>query len=51
MLSQVLNDYDLETNDFYRWTVQIYSLEEISLSQLQEKLKIDFGQAYATLNL
>jgi SpoIID/LytB domain protein len=38
----VLNDYDLETNDFYRWTVE-YSVDEIS-RLIREKLKDDFGQ-------
>ena len=42
VLSQVLNDYDLETNDFYRWTVE-YTVDEIS-DLIREKLKDDFGQ-------
>jgi len=41
VLSQVLNDYDLETNDFYNWTVE-YTVEEIS-RLVSEKLKDDFG--------
>ena len=41
VLSQVLNDYDLETNDFYRWTVE-YSVDELS-QLVNEKLKDDFG--------
>ena len=41
VLSQVLNDYDLETNDFYRWTVE-YTAEEIS-ALVNKKLKDDFG--------
>ena len=41
VLSQVLNDYDLETNDFYRWTVK-YTTQEIS-ELVSEKLKDDFG--------
>ncbi len=41
VLSQVLNDYDLETNDFYRWTVD-YTTEEIS-RLVSSKLKEDFG--------
>ncbi len=41
VLSQVLNDYDLETNDFYRWTVD-YTTEELS-TLVNEKLKDDFG--------
>ena len=41
ILSQVLNDYDQETADFYRWKVT-YSQEK--LQQLfEEKLKINFG--------
>ncbi|MBR1548822.1 MAG: DUF4922 domain-containing protein [Prevotella sp.] len=42
VLSQVLNDYDLETNDFYRWTVE-YTVDEIS-ALVSEKLKDDFGR-------
>ncbi len=42
VLSQVLNDYDLETNDFYRWTVA-YTTDELS-RLINEKLKDDFGQ-------
>ncbi len=53
VLSQVLNDYDLETiatphsdqkseNDFYRWTVD-YTVDELS-RLVNEKLKDDFGQ-------
>ena len=41
VLGQVLNDYDLETNDFYRWTVE-YTTEELS-RLVSEKLKEDFG--------
>ena len=41
VLSQVLNDYDLETNDFYHWTVE-YTVDEIS-NLIREKLKDDFG--------
>jgi SpoIID/LytB domain protein len=41
VLSQVLNDYDQETNDFYRWTVE-YTVNEIS-DLVREKLKDDFG--------
>ena len=41
ILSQVLNDYDQETADFYRWKVT-YSQEK--LQQLfEEKLKMNFG--------
>ena len=42
ILSQVLNNYDQETNDFYRWKVH-YSQEEIS-SLIMEKSGIDFGK-------
>ena len=41
ILSQVLNDYDQETNDFYRWTVE-YTADELS-QLINEKLKDDFG--------
>ena len=41
VLSQVLNDYDQETNDFYRWTVE-YTVDELS-QLVNEKLKDDFG--------
>ena len=41
ILSQVLNDYDQETADFYRWKV-IYSQEKIQ-QLFEEKLKMNFG--------
>lgn len=41
ILSQVLNNYDQETNDFYRWRV-VYSQDEIS-RLVKEKTGIDFG--------
>ena len=41
ILSQVLNDYDQETPDFYRWTVD-YTQEQIS-ELVSRKLNIDFG--------
>ena len=41
VLAQVLNDYDQETNDFYRWTVE-YTTDELS-RLVSEKLKDDFG--------
>ena len=41
VLRQVLNDYDLETQDFYRWQMD-YTQEEIS-SLIREKTGIDFG--------
>ena len=41
ILSQVLNDYDQETADFYRWKV---TLSQEKLKQLlDEKLKMNFG--------
>ena len=42
ILLQVLNDYDQETTDFYRWRVD-YTQEEIS-QLINSKLNIDFGQ-------
>ncbi len=41
ILSQVLNDYDQETADFYRWKVT-YSQEKIQ-QLFEEKLKMNFG--------
>ncbi len=41
VLSQVLNDYDQETQDFYRWKVT-YSQEEIA-SLIRQKTGFDFG--------
>ena len=41
ILSQVLNDYDQETPDFYRWTVD-YTQEQLS-ELVSRKLNIDFG--------
>ena len=41
VLAQVLNDYDLETNDFYEWTVE-YTAEELS-RLVSDKQKEDFG--------
>ncbi len=41
VLSQVLNDYDQETNDFYRWEV---TYEQHQLSELvKSRTGIDFG--------
>lgn len=42
VLSQVLNNYDQETPDFYRWTVT-YSQAELS-ALIKEKMGIDFGK-------
>ncbi len=41
VLRQVLNDYDQETPDFYRWTVD-YSQEELT-ELVNRKLKLDLG--------
>ena len=45
ILAQILNDYDQETADFYRWTVE-YSQDEIS-QLLQEKLGLNLGKIRA----
>ena len=42
VLSQVLKDYDQETPDFYRWTVE-YTQAELS-ELVNRKLKDDFGE-------
>ena len=42
ILSQVLNNYDQETKDFYRWTVQ-YTKEKLS-EIIRERSGIDFGE-------
>lgn len=41
ILTQVLNDYDTETKDFYRWTVR-YSEAELS-ALVKKKTGMDFG--------
>ena len=41
VLSQVLNNYDQETSDFYRWRVE-YTQEQLQML-ITEKLEIDFG--------
>ncbi len=41
VLSQVLNDYDLETHDFYRWHVE-YTQKELH-DLLESKTNTDFG--------
>ncbi len=41
ILSQVLNDYDCETPDFYRWSVE-YTQEKLS-QLISTNLKEDFG--------
>ena len=42
LLSQVLNDYDQSSSDFYRWEVS-YSQQEIA-ALIREKSGIDFGE-------
>jgi len=42
ILSQVLNNYDQETNDFYRWKVS-YRQDELS-DLVRERTGIDFGR-------
>ncbi|WP_273390057.1 SpoIID/LytB domain-containing protein [Barnesiella viscericola] len=42
ILAQVLNNYDRETTDFYRWRVD-YSQEELA-SLIREKSGLDLGQ-------
>ena len=41
VLTQVLNDYDQETNDFYRWEVR-YSQKEIS-ELIKKRIGLDVG--------
>lgn len=41
VLRQVLNDYDQETHDFYRWKVE-YTQEELS-ALVMERTGVDFG--------
>lgn len=42
IISQVLNDYDQETQDFYRWHVT-YTQKELA-ALISDKMKMDFGQ-------
>lgn len=42
ILSQVLNNYDQETTDFYRWKVE-YAQDELS-QLIKERSGIDYGQ-------
>ena len=42
VLSQVLNNYDQETQDFYRWTVR-YSADELA-AIIRDRSGIDFGE-------
>lgn len=45
VLSQVLNEYDQTTTDFYRWTVE-YTQEELS-ALIKKRSGIDFGDILA----
>lgn len=45
ILEQVLNGYDLETNDFYRWSIR-YTQSELS-RLVRERSGIDFGMIEA----
>ena len=47
VLSQVLNDYDMETHDFYRWKV-VFTQEALA-ALLSRKLKVDFGRIKALI--
>ncbi|MBP5619750.1 MAG: DUF4922 domain-containing protein [Bacteroidaceae bacterium] len=49
VLRQVLNDYDLETHDFYRWTVDLTQEELKQL--LADHLKMEFGDILDLLPL
>lgn len=42
VISQILNNYDQETTDFYRWTVR-YSQDELA-ELIRTKTKTDYGQ-------
>ncbi len=45
ILSSVLNDYDLETRNYYRWTRE-YTQQQLS-TLVSERLGIEFGQIIA----
>ena len=45
VLRQVLNDYDRETADFYRWKV-VYTQDELS-NLIRERSAIDYGEIIA----
>jgi len=49
ILSQVLNDYDLETEDFFHWQVR-YGTRELS-ELVKERSGIDFGEIKALVPL
>ena len=42
IIRQVMNDYDCETSDFYRWTVQL--TQDEAQEYLSRHLKTDFGK-------
>ena len=42
ILSQVLNDYDQETKDFYRWTVE-YTQDQLS-ALIKKRTGVDYGR-------
>jgi len=42
IITQILVDYDRETTDFYRWTIE-YSQEELA-NIIKVKIGVDFGQ-------
>ena len=42
ILSQVLNDYDQETTDFYRWTVE-YTQEQLA-DLIRRRTGVDYGR-------
>jgi stage II sporulation protein D len=49
VLSQVLNDYDQETNDFYRWKVT-YTGHELG-ELIKKRIGIDFGTVHDLIPL
>ncbi len=49
VLKQVLNDYDRETTDFYRWQ-EVYSQKELS-ELIMKRSGIDFGEIVALESL
>ena len=49
ILSQVLNNYDQETTDFYQWTVR-YTTDELS-ELIRRKSGIDFGRILSLVPL
>ena len=49
MLDKVLNDYDLETRDFYRWTERIPAEKASSL--VKDRTGVDIGRITALVPL